>query len=772
MWAMEGGLANGAPEKLGKLNSAQLFQKLNGRKVSGTVEQVKSGSSLRLSVPSLGRTVLVFLSGVECEAYNPELSDELQKPYARAAHFFVELLVLNCEVTLVLESINELNQLLGAVWIGRCNLGVRLLEEGLATYDHETAGMYAAELSQAEVKARESGLGIWRRGGVTVPRAEKKEMKGESVCYEGRVTGIINTGGIRVADGDLAKGGEHRLYFSSIYYPRYQMMSQQANQQSNSSIEVYVAKMCREYLRQLLIGQTIQYSLDYTRSSNKDGEEFKFYSVWFEGKNVALELVSRGFARVMAHREGEQRSPIYQKLLIAENQAKKKQHGLHSTETIRLPVVNYLVAPPSASRRDPRSSESRKRTQEQGDMHYVSRLQSHLQKLRRAGKLHGVVEKVVNPIRFSIWIDKEAILMPFHLNSLSIPPPTHPGNAAVRSAAHQFVHDSLYQRDVYVTVESIDRLGDFSGQLYLNSLDFGQILLQKGFAKFWTLRKSVASVAQYRRAEEEAKQLKLGFWEHWSATDVGKNASKEADQQQESSKREKKDLSSLERFPVLVTCVAGDFQFYFQKLDDLTSPSPEASFLEELQQLPAPDANFSPSKSTPLASLSPSDNKWHRASLERVSVDDKYFVHFLDLGERRVVSKDAIRPLPPELQKIPPVAQSARLAYVVSPKAGDSYYSECTEFFSKTASGRTFLCCTHYQEGKVPYVVLHEPSSESTVNATLVENGFAVLDRQFDEEPDDDQFVSQLREKQKLACDKRLGMWEYQNEIHLDSEDY
>jgi len=76
----------------------------------------------------------------------------------------------------------------------------------------------------------------------------------------------------------------------------------------------------------------VNVELDYTKpaGTTADGRalpEKHFYTVTDGKINVALQLVERGLAKVVFHSD-ENRSPIYQSLVVAEKQAQSKGKGV------------------------------------------------------------------------------------------------------------------------------------------------------------------------------------------------------------------------------------------------------------------------------------------------------------------------------------------------------------------------------------------------------------------------------------------------------------
>ena len=86
----------------------------------------------------------------------------------------------------------------------------------------------------------------------------------------------------------------------------------------------------REFLRKATVGKQCVFRVDYT----VDALGGRAFGTVFLGdkENVALSLVSSGMARVRPASEGQQRSPFYDELMKAQEQAEAEGLGVHSTD--------------------------------------------------------------------------------------------------------------------------------------------------------------------------------------------------------------------------------------------------------------------------------------------------------------------------------------------------------------------------------------------------------------------------------------------------------
>src|SRR5579862_8655381 len=87
----------------------------------------------------------------------------------------------------------------------------------------------------------------------------------------------------------------------------------------------------KEFLRKKLIGKHVKVTIDGKRPAQENFEEREMATVVLNDKNVALLLVENGYASVIRHRrDDEDRSPVYDELLAAEETAQKEQKGMYA----------------------------------------------------------------------------------------------------------------------------------------------------------------------------------------------------------------------------------------------------------------------------------------------------------------------------------------------------------------------------------------------------------------------------------------------------------
>jgi len=203
------------------------------------------------------------------------------------------------------------------------------------------------------------------------------------------------------------KGEELRVTFASINPPR--LLSREKLKDpavsENDKWEAAYAWEAREILRKKLIGQKVRVVHEYSRAA-RDLPDKAFFSVYFDKRNVALEIVEKGLGRVVEHKGSEDRAADYEQLVLAESRAQKRGVGLHAGKA-RRPVFHFSDYTLPLDLGDDTKGAIQA---------HVAKLQGHLPHLQRAGRTPAVIEKVFGGSRFRVWIEKESCVIPLVLS--------------------------------------------------------------------------------------------------------------------------------------------------------------------------------------------------------------------------------------------------------------------------------------------------------------------------------------------------------------------
>ena len=142
-----------------------LLEELKSKPQDAIIEQIATGSMLRVMLLPSFHQITVMLSGIQCPSIRRgEDGNEDAAPFAREARFFVETRLLHREVKVKLDGVDKSGALFGSVLHPMGNMSIELVKVGLARVVDWSVGYcdFAKELRTAEREAKEKRLRIWR----------------------------------------------------------------------------------------------------------------------------------------------------------------------------------------------------------------------------------------------------------------------------------------------------------------------------------------------------------------------------------------------------------------------------------------------------------------------------------------------------------------------------------------------------------------------------------------------------------------------------------
>ncbi|KAG9150884.1 hypothetical protein Leryth_003009 [Lithospermum erythrorhizon] len=468
------------------------------------------------------------------------------------------------------------------------------------------------------------------------------------------------------------------------------------------------------------------------------------------GANIGELLVSRGFASVIRHRDFEERSNHYDSLLAAESRAASSKKGIHSAKDPPVMHVTDLTVAASKKARD------------------------FLPFLQRNRRMPAVVEYVLSGHRFKLFVPKETCSIAFALSGVRCPGRNEPFS----DAAIALMRRKIMQRDVEIEVETVDRTGTFLGSLWESKTNMSTILLEAGLAKFQAAfgADKIPDAHLLMQAEQSAKKQKLKIWENYvEGEEVSNGPATE--------RRQKEELK------VVVTEVLLGGKFYVQSVDQKVAAIQNQLASLNLKEAPSIEA-FTPKKGDTVLAQFSADNSWNRALIVNApkggadSSGDKFEVFYIDYGNQEVVTQSQLRPIDPSLSSLPGLAQLCSLAYLKVPDVQDDWGQEAavrlSEFLLSTP--KEFKAVIEEKDasggqvkgqgtGTIFMVTLLEPEADLSINAVMLQEGLARLEKRRRFEPKDKKVaLDELDKHQAEAKKNRLGMWEY-GDIQSDDED-
>jgi staphylococcal nuclease domain-containing protein 1 len=519
----------------------------------------------------------------------------------------------------------------------------------------------------------------------------------------------------------------------------------------------------KEFLRKKLIGKHVKCQINAKREATDGFEAREMATLTVAGKNVALLLAENGYVTVIRHRHDDaDRSPIYDELLQAEQQAQAEQKGMHGPKA---PSVKKYVD----------YSETAEKAKRQMALY------------ARQKKIPGVVDYVKSGSRFTIFVPRDDAKLTFVLGGIRAPRTAR--NASETSEpfgpeAHDFASRRCMQRDVEVDVDDIDKVGGFIGTLYVNRENLARLLLEEGLASVHAYSAERSGHAtELFAAEQRAKELRKGMWHDWtpSADDEPAAANGDAAHANGASTaagavqpRRRDDYRDA-----LVTHVEPNGRLKLQlvgagttALDKLT-----VSLRALHTSSNAPNSLTSaPRAGDIVAARFSADGAWYRARVKRVDREGKRAdVLYVDYGNGETLPWSELRPLGAGAtaaaefgtQALRPQAVDADLSFVRLPDNAE-YALDAVEWLARRTDGRQLVAAVDAEEsGGVLCVTLFDAEEDSkgaedSVNAEMVREGWAMVPRKLKGwERGEAGLVKILGEREKEAKDERLGMWEY-----------
>lgn len=720
-------------------DSASLLHELKGQPQDAIIEQVATGSMLRVMLLPGYHQVTLLLSGIHCPSIRrAEDGSEDAAPFAREARYFVETRLLHRDVQVKLEGVDRGGALFGSVLHPQGNMSVELVKVGLARVVDWSLGYcdFAPLLRTTERDAKSRRLRLWRD---YVPPNSGNDMS----TFTARVAEIVSGDTLVVADQD---GAERRVSLSSVRCPRVPgkdvSNADPAQARENVRNAVYGAE-AKEFLRKALIGKKVKVVPEYKRNFAAEGApamERMFATVLYAGeKNVAELLIGEGLGIVARTGQSDERSLHYEALIEAEAAATAAKKGLHSPSE-----------PSRAQHMDLSLPASR------------DRAKSYLSSLQRHGRVRAVVQFMMNGARFKLLVPKENCVIIFSLAGIRCPQTARNGSEAEPYAddAYAFARSQCFQREVDIETDTVDKNGAFFGSLFLpDKRNLGVTLLEAGLAqRIPPAADRSAHGHELAAAEDSAKKANLKVWENYSElqeAEARAAAAAQAAAEEEPTPDSQKQVLELE---VVEICDGCRFFCHVAGNKDIVALQQQlaASSLKD----DALGHKFQPGVGGICMAKFSEDDQWYRAKVLKRQ-QGKVDVFFIDYGNKDVVADDRLRPLDPTLntQVVAAQAVECRLAHlVVSDPTDGADGQDAAVAFSAAAWGKPLLARIEDRKAGVLHVTLFV-DAQTNINEQLVSAGLARVEKTAAKRllP----LLQALQEKELTAKKERNGVWKY-----------
>ncbi|CAH0703371.1 unnamed protein product [Spodoptera exigua] len=706
-----------------------LVSKYNGAPVKAIIEYVRDGSTVRLCLLPDFYQITLMLSGIRCPAVRQDGESE---PYAEEARFFLESKLLQRDVEVILESVNN-NNYVGTILHPQGNIAEALLRQGFARcVDWSLAVMKsgASSLRNAEKAAKEARIRIWTNYVSNAPIIAAKDKEFTATVME-----VVNGDALVVK---MPNNTQKKIFLASIRPPREKNNPDEEGKNSprpkgfKPLYDIPWMYEAREFLRKKVIGKRVNVTVDYIQPAKDNFPEKSCCTVIAGGVNLAEALVSKGYATVVRYRnDNDQRSSHYDKLLEAELKAQKAGIGVHAKKDI----PTHRIQDTSGD-----SAKSKK----------------FFPFLKRAQKTEATVEFVASGSRMRIYIPKESVLVTFLLAGINCPRGSRPaiGGGGMQSAepfgeeALQFTKEKCLQRDVVVTIEEMDKAGNFIGWLWNDNENLSVALVEHGLATMHHTAETSEFARQIKTAEENAMKKRIGLWKDYVEVEKETEKERNAPTQDRTVKYEK----------VVVTEVTEEGNFYAQNVD---LGSKLENLMERIHQefknnAPLP-GSYVPRRGQVCAARYTLDENWYRAKVERITEDKMVHIFYIDYGNREIVPSARLAPLPPGTEVEPAYASEFTLCCVKFPADPDDR-SEAVAAFSSDTLNRKLLLNVETR-GSPPCVTLVDPNTNVDIGKNLIKEGLVLM------EPLRDHrlmaLVAEYRAAQEHAKCSRLNLWRH-----------
>ncbi|CAL5017202.1 unnamed protein product [Urochloa decumbens] len=744
--------------------------------------------------------------------------------YGKEAKHFTETKVLNREVRVILEGTDSFGNMFASVYSSDENtakdLALELVEDGLAKYVEWSASMLGAEtkikLKNAELQAKKEQLRIWT--GFQPPATNTRPIHNQK--FTGKVIEVVNGYCIIVADDIVPAGSpiaERRVNFSSIRPPKL------VDSSGESKTIEHFARASKEFLRTRLIGKQVHVSMEYSRRINVssghgadktntvDTRVLDYGSVFLPsqvgssgnllgGANVAELLLSRGFADITRHRDYEERSHHYDALLAAYSRAEKAKKGYHAKKDYPVSHMNDLTMVPAKKARD--------------FLHLLQRNKRH----------SAIVEYIFSGHRFKLTIPNETSTIAFSFSCVRCPGKNEPYSDDAIALMRRLILQRDVEIEIEAvdrTGTFLGSLWESKNNMACILLEAGLAKL----SSFGLDR--ISNAQTLIRAEKSAQQKKLKVWENYNEVEaiphgsltgqnkkqtfkvvvsevigggkfyahiVGDRRLDNIQQQFASMKfKDKSDTLKAEDFPYIqsrdtpsevvqpknnhVDPLPSRWSSLFKdKVETLKGEVPEAKDLSTNDP-----SLFDPTKGDVVLAQFTPNNSWKRAMIvsEREGLMEREFlVFYIDYGNQEIVTYSRLRPLPANQSTslIPPLAKLFRLAFITVPNITDNIGEQAARYLSMVLldNEKEFKATVEERDtkeskqeghgnGEVLVVTLFDEDAESSINAAMLENGFAEIERNRLVSWGNRAAIKNLEKFQEHAKKEHRGIWRVRN---------
>jgi staphylococcal nuclease domain-containing protein 1 len=696
------------------------------------------------------------LAGTSCPRFGNPKADPptTTEPLANEARNFVTARLLQRELSISLYGTDKNGyNAVGTIHHPAGNIAVELLKVGYGKVAEWTVRMMppaeVPPLRIAENTAKRTGLGVWHSYAPPV-LSSASQIRGTVVeVISGDTIAILPLGKLYDSDQQLMK-----LSLASIRAPRV------GSTVAGRTDEPFAIE-CKERLRTLVIGKTVDITVHYERDIPiRPGEnEKRSFGTVSCGKytDVAETLVSEGLAVAQQHRDDDEKSPRYDEIRAAEATAKAAKKNVHMEKVVeqyKRTAINDLT--------DPRKAKA------------------YSGSLMRAGNVKAVVDYVFNGSLFKLYVPAENCYIRFTPNYIRCPQPSpSPGSKQPTKGAEPFgdaakfhARLNVLQRSVEISCTGVTNSGILLGSMYTGygaqRTDYTIELLGAGLASLDQRKVEYNEVPKTLiDAQNIAKANKVGLWSL------------------EQPKTADTTMKTNEKFTEKVlqgrlSEIRSGNHFFYHLLNDTALPVMDESMALFTKNNGTAGGPCDVKVGKVVAALfdDGTGKKWYRGKIiEKKGNTGKVGVLFVDYGNVATVPVSThLRPLDMTLgiDRIPPVAHEAVLALTTTRSVDSDYGIDAARMLQGLCWGKDLVIRTlapNEDNGKMAVTVTVSGSDE-TVNAQLISEGLARAGKPASVESLASrmatasssavvQLGNDLMAAEQVARKSRCGMWRY-----------
>ncbi|KAJ6233117.1 staphylococcal nuclease domain-containing protein [Anaeramoeba flamelloides] len=777
---------------------------LKTKKFKGIVEYVKDGSTVRLILLPNFYQIVMYLSGIQSPGFKREVikqekeeddededeeeeeeSDEdeeekekkkkkkkeiiqwVPQPYAEEAKLFSENKLLGREVQVTLEGQDKYGIYYGTLLWRNKNIAEFLLKEGLAK------NIWKNWKPSPELEELEEKQAKW--WGPHRPR----EFEGTIVEIVNSETMIIRTKIIQKKQTKKESKKkekyvqvDRRISLSNIRVPRVKRNE-----------VVPFAFEAQELLRKNAIGKRVKVYVDYVmeikpkksleqeteniekNTKKKENLMIECATITIGELNLTSLLLKNGYGDVFTKKEiTTDNSQCLSTYMRISTKAKKQRKGQYNKKYKPFRINDM-------------TRQNRKKST------------NFLKFMQKSKKMTGVVDYVLSGTRAILYIPKEFCLLTFSLSCIKSVRREH----GLSDEIMRFTKDQIMNRDVFVTFESVDKRGTFLGSIFVNGKNLSVELLKRGYAEvldFLAKRSEFSDVLF--EAQEHAQNKALGIWseEYYQEPEENENENEEAYMDES-----EKPITEIIETRMSITVIKNLSQIFVQDQRRKGELEKVNKYLEQFAK------NLKKMASIDVAKIKknlyciakfPHDKSLYR--VKTLFVDKKKNqcgVKYIDYGNEDIIKFSEIWEYDKkDIQKIPPLASVASLAFLNLPPEDNEFYQDASQLLYSLTSEKDLaarIVREKDSKGKMNIILIDDTNYKDDdydnedededededeeaidINEEMVKNGLAKINAPKSELSQINEYINNLYELEKDALDNNLGIYEYGNVYRED----